>query len=108
MSNAEIPKQQDMFTGAWVDTRTAKQREQDKLRTLPQPMEMFSQRDLVQFGVGAHPLLPRNDKTRLGLMSEGPRTDAERARDLEREAQGHMAELFPAESKAVGEYLSSQ
>src|SRR5258706_10938509 len=108
MSNPEIPLQHDMFSGALVDTRTAKQKEQDKLRTLPQPVEMFPQREIAQFGVGAHPLLPINDNTRLGLVNEDPRTDAERERDLEREAQRHMAELFPAEAKAVGEYLFSQ
>ena len=108
MSNPEIPLQQDMFSGALVDTRTAKQKEQDKLRALPQPLEMFPQSDIAQFGVVAHPLLPINDNTRLGLVNEDPRTDAERERDLEREAQRHMAELFPAEAKAVGEYLFSQ
>ncbi len=108
MSNPEIPLQHDMFSGALVDTRTAKQKEQDKLRTLPQPVEMFPQREIAQFGVVAHPLLPINDNTRLGLVNEDPRTDAERERDLEREAQRHMVEMFPAESKAFGEYFSLQ
>src|SRR5258708_27855106 len=108
MSNPEIPLQHDMFSGALVDTRTAKQKEQDKLRTLPQSLEMFPQREIAQFGVMAHPLLPINDKTQLGLISEDPRTDEEKEHDLEREAQRHMAELFPSEAKAVGEYLFSQ
>src|SRR5258708_26286494 len=108
MSNPEIPLQHDMFSGALVDTRTARQKEQDKLRTLPQPVEMFPQREIAQFGVVAHPLMSINDKTQLGLVNEDPRTDLEKARDLEREAQRHMVELFPPEPKAVGEYLSSQ
>ena len=108
MSNPEIPLQHDMFSGALVDTRTAKQKEQDKLRTLPQPVEMFPQREIAQFGVVAHPLMSINDKTQLGLTHEDPRTDLEKARDLEREAQRHMVELFPPEPKAVGEYFSSQ
>lgn len=107
MSIPEIPLQQDMFSGALVDTRTAKQKEQDKLRSTPQPMEMFPQREIAQFGVMAHPLLSINDKTQLGLMSEDPRTDAEKERDLELEAERHMVELFPLEPKTVGEHFSS-
>src|SRR5258706_9775888 len=107
MSNPEIPLQHDMFSGELVDTRTAKQKEQDKFRTQPQPMEMFPQKDIAQFGVVAHPLLPISDKTQLGLTHEDPRTDLEKARDLEREAQRHMVELFPPEPKTVGEYFSS-
>ena len=75
-----------MFSGELVDTRTNKQKEQDKLRTLPQPLEMFPQRDIAQFGVVAHPLMLINDKTQLGLVNEDPRTEAEKERDLEREA----------------------
>ncbi len=87
MSKAEIPLQQDMFTGEFVDTRTRKQKEQDRARELPSQNEMFSQRDIAQFGVTASPLMPLSPHTRLVLMQEDPRTAEEKERDLERQAQ---------------------
>ncbi len=93
MSKAERPLQQDMFTGEFVDTRTRRQKEQDRARELPLQNEMFSQRDIAQFGVTATPLLPLSPHTRLMLIQEDPRTPEEQERDLERQAQARTRPL---------------
>src|SRR5258708_18879432 len=108
MNKTEIPRQVNLFTGELEDTRTPKQKEQDKLRTLPQPIEMFSPRDVAQFGITAHPLLPLGEKTKLALIGEDPRTPEDKERDLEREAQRHTLQLFPSEHEPNGVYLSPQ
>jgi hypothetical protein len=93
MSKAEIPLQQDMFTGEFVDTRTRRQKERDLARELPLQNEMFSQRDIAQFGVSASPLMPLSPHTRLVLIQEDPRTPEEKDRDLERAAQARTRPL---------------
>jgi hypothetical protein len=100
MSKAEIPLQQDMFTGEFVDTRTRRQKEQDRARELPSQNEMFSQRDIAQFGVSASPLMPLSPDTRFVLIQEDPRSPEEKDRDLEREAQ---ARTRPLESLVQGQ-----
>ena len=86
--------QLDLFTGESVDNRSPKQkrlaREQDK----PQQAMMFSQRDMAQFGVEAHPQLPISPKTRLELMVEDHRTEEEKAEAIQQEALKQNFHLF--------------
>src|SRR4051812_3366375 len=95
MSTKEQALQIDLFTGDLVDTRTSAQRQHDKERDKPQQTQMFSTRDVAQFGVTARPLLPISPTTRLALISEDPRTEEEKDRDLERAAQKQTIQLFP-------------
>jgi multidrug efflux pump subunit AcrB len=83
-----------MFTGALVDTRTRAQKQRDRQEDLPRQSEMFSQRDLAQFGVTAHPRMSLAPSTRLVLIREDPRSDEEKERDLQREAEQHTQPLF--------------
>ena len=89
----ETPLQIDLFSGELVDTRTRKQKQQAREQALPQQAEMFSQRELAQFGVRARPKLPISPKTRIELAMEDPRTDEEKARDLRREIAQHTYPL---------------
>ena len=104
MNQPESPRQINMFTGELEDTRTQKQKEQDRQRIFPQTVAMFSQRDIAQFGVTAHPLLSLADKTQLALIRADPRTPAEKERDLEREAQERTIPLFLPEPTQSGVY----
>jgi hypothetical protein len=90
----EIPLQQDMFNGEWVDTRTKRQKHNDRQQELPHQEAMFSQRDIAQFGVTAHPLMPLSDDSKLVLEQEDPRTDEEKAHDLAREVEEKSTSLF--------------
>ncbi|MEW6578916.1 MAG: hypothetical protein AB1435_06940, partial [Chloroflexota bacterium] len=87
MSKEGQPLQHDMFSGELVDTRTRRQKKLDREREQPKQMEMFSQRDVAQFGVNAHPLLPLSPNTKLLLIPEDPRTEEEMERDLQRAAE---------------------
>jgi hypothetical protein len=90
--------QYDLFTGKLVDNRSAKQKRSDREKEGPQQGIMFSQRDMAQFGVDAHPKLPIPPKTRLELMIEDHRTDEEKAEDIQREALEHNFRLFEDEA----------
>lgn len=90
----EAPLQYEMFTGAMVDNRTAAQKRVDRERAQPAQTEMFSQRDLAQFGVRARPLLPLSPHTKLVLISEDPRTPEQVERDLVKEAEANTLQLF--------------
>lgn len=90
----ERPLQYDLFTGELVDNRSAKQRRSDKEKDGPQQGMMFSQRDMAQFGVEAHPKLPISPKTRLELMIEDHRTEEERAADIQRQALENNLRMF--------------
>lgn len=97
MSKEETPLQIDMFTGQGVDTRTRAQKQRDQQHEQPQQTEMFSQREIAQFGVNPHPLLPLSPQTRLILISEDPRTPDEIERDRQRAAEALTYQLFPNE-----------
>jgi len=101
MPNTEIHRQIDMFTGELVDTRTRRQKEQDKEREQPKQAEMFSQKEIAQFGVNPRPLLPISPTTKLGLIFEDPRTEEEKEQDRQREAEARTYQLFsePLEDK---------
>ena len=85
----EVPLQFDMFTGDLVDTRSRKQLKQAEEKSRPRQMEMFSQRELAQFGVKANPKLPLSVKTSLELVMEDTRSVEEIARDLQRLIEEH-------------------
>jgi hypothetical protein len=85
-----------MFTGDWDDNRTPRQHKQDQQRqaAVPKQTEMFSSREMAQFGVRTRPQMPLSPG-KLVLVSEDPRTPEEKERDLEREAERQTAVLFP-------------
>src|SRR5690349_4188120 len=91
----ETPLQFDMFTGVLVDTRTDRQKRQDKEAAQPKPVEMFSTAEIAQFGVNAHPLLPISDNTRLMLIPEDHHTPEEIDQDIQRQAEKLTNPLFP-------------
>jgi preprotein translocase subunit SecF len=84
----EVPLQVDMFSGELVDTRTRKQKKQEQERQKPMQTAMFSQREMAQFGVRAHPQIPLSAKTRIELALQDVRTEEEkeeaRRREIER------------------------
>jgi hypothetical protein len=90
----EIPRQHNMFTGEWDDNRTLRQKRLDEERGKLKQMEMFPQREIAQFGVNAHPLMPLPSNTKLILISEDPRTDEETERDIQRAAEEHTRQMF--------------
>lgn len=83
-----------MFSGELVDTRTRRQKKLDRQREQPKQMEMFSQREVAQFGVNAHPLLPLSPNTKLLLIPEDPRTEEEIERDIQRAAEEQTRPMF--------------
>lgn len=97
------PLQMDMFSGDLVDNRTRQQKKQDKVREQPKQTEMFSQREIAQFGVNPRPLMPLSPNTRLLLIPEDPRTEEEMEQDRQREAQKRTARMFaePATAKVT-------
>ena len=90
----------DMFTGEPVDNRTRKQKKQDKERGQPKQTEMFSQREIAQFGVNPHPLLPLSPNTKLLLIPEDPRTEEEIEQDRQRAAQKQTYQMFTGPASA--------
>lgn len=97
MSKEGRPLQYDLFTGELVDNRSAKQRRSDKEKEMPQQGMMFSQREMAQFGVDAHPKIPLSDHTALGILFEDHRTEEERAADIQRLALENNFKLFEEE-----------
>lgn len=102
MSKEGPPLQFDMFTGEPVDNRTRKQKQLDKERGQPKQTEMFSQREIAQFGVNPRPLLPLSPNTKLLLIPEDPRTDEEIEADRQRAAQKQTYQMF-AEPASIDE-----
>lgn len=94
MSKEDTPLQMDMFSGKLVDNRTRQQKRQDKAREQPKQIEMFSQREIAQFGVNPNPLMPLSPNTRLLLIPEDPRTEEEVEQDRQREAEKRTARMF--------------
>jgi hypothetical protein len=89
-----VPLQVNMFTGEWEDNRTDRQKQLDRERGQLKQQEMFSQREIAQFGVNAHPLLPLSPHTKLSLMFEDHRTEEELERDRQRQAEKKTYQLF--------------
>lgn len=94
MGKEDTPLQMDMFSGELVDNRTRQQKRQDKAREQPKQIEMFSQREIAQFGVNPNPLMPLSPNTRLLLIPEDPRTEEEVEQDRQREAEKRTAKMF--------------
>ena len=86
--------QADMFTNELVDNRSSIQKRKARERQLPQQFEMFSQRDLAQFGVSARPKMSIASSTRLLLEIQDPRTPEEIERDRQRAAEKLTVQMF--------------
>ena len=95
----EIPLQVEMFSGKLVDSRNTGQRARDRERNKPQQTEMFSQRDIAQFGVKAHPQMPLIEHTTLVLICEDPRTPEEIERDRQKAAEALTTPLFASQGE---------
>lgn len=95
MSKEGTPLQFDMFTGEAVDNRTRQQKKLDKERAQPKQIEMFSTREVAQFGVNAHPMWPLPANAKLLLISEDPRTEEEIEQDRQRAALEQTYKMFP-------------
>jgi hypothetical protein len=83
----EVPLQADLFSGELVDTRTRKQKKRETERQLPVQAEMFSQREMAQFGVRAHPQIPLSPKTRIELALQDLRSQEEQEAARQREVE---------------------
>ena len=90
----DTPLQINMFTGELDDNRTRRQKKQAHERQQPKQTEMFSSREIAQFGVNAHPLMSFPSNTSLLLISEDPRTAEEKERDLQRAAEEQTYQMF--------------
>ena len=91
--NKEVPLQADMFSGELVDTRSRKQKKQAAEQEKPRQAEMFSQRELAQFGVNPHPQIPLSPKTRIELALQDMRTEEEKERDIQRQVEERSYKL---------------
>jgi hypothetical protein len=97
MASSETPLQIDLFTGEAIDARTRDQRQHDRERKAPVQVEMFSQREVAQFGVTSRPVMPISPG-KLVLVREDPRTEEEIERDRLQAAQDQTFYLFETES----------
>lgn len=89
----EIPLQFELFSGELVDNRTKKQKKTAQEQAQPRQVEMFSQRELAQFGVKAHPKLPISPMTRIELAFQDGRNEEEIALEREQEIERHTYPL---------------
>jgi hypothetical protein len=89
----EVPLQANLFTGELVDTRTRRQKKQATEQTGPKQAEMFSQREMGQFGVNPHPQIPISSKTRIELALQDMRTEEEKELDFQREVKERSYKL---------------
>jgi preprotein translocase subunit SecF len=105
----EVPLQVDMFSGELIDTRTRKQKKREAELKKPVQTEMFSQRELAQFGVRANPQIPISPKTRIELALQDLRSEEEkeeaRRREIERRSYrlpGFEEVMVPPSSEELG------
>ena len=91
MSEKEIPLQHDLFSGELVDNRTRKQKSAARQSNGDQQIEMFTQRDLAQFGVRSRSemalLTAKGTPVAMALEMEDPRTEEEKELDRQKAAQ---------------------
>ena len=87
----EVPLQANLFTGELVDTQTRKQKKQAADQEKPKQAELFSQREMAQFGVNPRPQIPISPKTHIELALQDMRTEEEKERDFQK--AGGRAEL---------------
>ena len=99
----EVPLQVDMFSGELVDTRSRKQKKREKESKKPIQTEIFSQRELAQFGVRANPQIPISPKTRIELALQDLRSEEEKeaARQQEIEKRSYRLPGFEQEADAI-------
>ena len=100
-----------MFSGELIDTRTRKQKKREAELKKPVQTEMFSQRELAQFGVRANPQIPISPKTRIELALQDLRTEEEKeeARQLEIERRSYRLPGFEeVMAPPSGEELGNQ
>ena len=92
----EVPLQVDMFSGELIDTRTRKQKKREAELKKPVQTEMFSQREMAQFGVRANPQIPISPKTRIELALQDMRSEEEKkvARQQEIEKRSYRLPGF--------------
>ena len=88
------PLQIDMFSGEAVDNRTTTQKRKAKKRAAPQQFELFSQRDIAQFGVRARPQMPLPPGATMALIIQDPRTPEQVELDRQRAAEALNGHLF--------------
>ena len=99
----EVPLQVDMFSGELVDTRTRKQKKREAELKKPVQTEMFSQRELAQFGVRANPQIPISPKTRIELALQDLRSKEEKeaARQQEIEKRSYRLPGFEQDTNEM-------
>ena len=89
----EVPLQVDMFSGELIDTRTRKQKKREAELKKPVQTEMFSQRELAQFGVRANPQIPISPKTRIELALQDMRSEEEKEAARQQEIEKRSYQL---------------
>ena len=89
----EVPLQYDL-TGELLDNRTPKQKRLARQANGWQQAEMFSQRELAQFGVKAHPRMSITPQTRVELIREDPRSEEEKEAGRQREIESRTYRMF--------------
>lgn len=82
-----------MFTGKLVDTRNRKQKKKAQEAQQPKQAEMFSQREMAQFGVSPRPQLPISPKTHIELALQDMRTEEEKERDFQKAVEERSYKL---------------
>ena len=107
MPSPEVPLQRDLFTGEMVDNRTQHQKQADRNHGQPHQADLFSAREVAQFGVRARPLIPLASGTTLAPVREDPRTPEEQERDAQRAAEKQTHPLF-AEPTAPVEAMATE
>ena len=99
----KTPLQVNLFSGDFVNTRTRKQKKIAAQQAQPKQTEMFSQREMAQFGVNPRPLIPISPKTRIELALQDMRTEEEKEAAIQREAEKRNYRLFDEEALAGGD-----
>lgn len=97
---AEAPRQQDMFSGEWVDNRSSYRKRLDREREQPRQGQLFSAREVIQHDVRRRPWLNDLPAYSIDLEREETRTPEEIERDLIREAQEQTVPLFGSDTPA--------
>lgn len=77
-----------------VDTRNRRQRKQARISNGPKQVEMFSQREMAQFGVRANPKIDISPKTRIELMVQDLRSTADKEASAKKQIQDRTYPLL--------------
>jgi hypothetical protein len=95
---AEAPRQQDMFTGEWVDNRSSYRKRLDREHEQPRQGQLFSAREVVQHEARRRPWLNDLPAYSIDLEREETRTPEEIERDRLREAQSLTPPMFDSDA----------